>query len=138
MENNNNEIVVKQLTKELRMTRIFCIISSLLTVCLLAVGFLIWVAITPVVSVIQEAQPVMEQLSGLDVEEMNHTLEQVNVTLESVDWQQVSEALEALDVETINEAIAGLDTEEMTKAVENLNKVASMLENWSNKWSAFF
>lgn len=138
MENNNNEMVVKQLTKELRMTRVFCIISSLLTVCLLVVGFLIWVAITPVVAIVQDAQPVMEQLSELDVEEMNHTLEQVNVTLESVDWQQVSEALEALDVETINEAIAGLDTEELTKAVENLNKVASMLENWSSKWSSIF
>lgn len=139
MENNNtNEPVVKQLTKELRITRIFCILSSLLTVCLLVGGFLVWNKLQPVISVLQEAQPVMEQLSALDVEEMNRTLEQVNITLESVDWQQVSESLAELDVDAINDAVEGLDTEELTKAIENLNKVASMFEKWANKWNSIF
>ena len=128
----------EKLAKELRATRIFCIISSLLTVCLLAGGFFVWNKVQPVISVLQEAKPVMEQLSELDVEEMNRTLEQVNVTLESVDWQQVSEALGELDVDAINEAVEGLDTEELTKAVENLNKVVSVLEKWGNKWSSLF
>jgi len=138
MENKSNEVVMEKLTKELRITRIFCILSSLLTVCLLAGGFLVWNQVQPVISVLQEAKPVMEQLSELDVEEMNRTLEQVNVTMESVDWQQVSEALGELDVNAINEAVEGLDTQELTKAVENLNKVVSVLEKWGNKWSSLF
>lgn len=138
MENRNEELAVERLARELRMTRIFCIISSALTICLLIGGFLIWNNIQPILSVVQEAKPIMEQLSALDVEEMNHTLEQVNVTLESVDWQQVSESLQELDVDAINEAVAGLDTEELTKAIENLNKVVSVLENWGNKWGSFF
>lgn len=138
MENNMDEMIVKRLTRELRLTRIFCTISSLLVFCLLAGGFLVWAKVQPVISVLQEAQPVMEQLTKLDVDEMNETLEQVNLTLETVDWQQVSESLKELDVDAINEAVAGLDTEELTKAVENLNKVASVLENWSNKWNSIF
>lgn len=101
----------KQLIKELRMTRIFCIISSLLTVGLLVGGFLVWDRVQPVISVLQEAQPVMEQLS---------------------------QSLKELDVDAINEAVAGLDTEELTKAIENLNKVASTLEKWGNTWNSLF
>ncbi len=135
---NNNELIVKQLTRELRITRIFCIISSTLTFCVLLGGFLVWMMLQPVVSIVQQAQPVMEQMVALDVEEINHTLEQVNITLESVDWQQVSDALAELDVEAINSAIEGLDTEELTKAIENLNKTASLFESWGSKWSSIF
>ncbi len=138
MGNCNSELDVKQLTKELRVTRIFCVVSSMLTVCLLVGGIFLFMNLQPIFTFLQEAQPVMEQMAALDVEEVNHTLEQVNVTLESVDWQMVSESLGELDVEAINAAIEGLDTEELTKAIENLNKTAEMLESLGEKLRSWF
>lgn len=138
MENNISELDVKRLTKELRITRIFCVISSLLTVCLLVGGFLIFSSLKPIFAFMNEAQPVMEQMAELDVEEVNATLEQVNTTLESVDWQQLSETLGELDIEAINTAIEGLDTEELSEAVENMNDAAEVLESFSQKWKSFF
>ena len=138
MENHVTELDVKRLRRELFVTRIFCAISSLLTACLLAGGFLVFKSIEPVFAVLNEAQPMMEQMAQLDVEEVNATLEQINTTLESVDWEQITQALGELDIESINEAIEGLDTEELTEAVENMNNAADVLEGWGDKWNSIF
>ena len=99
-----------QLKRELRLTRIFCGISSMLTICVLLGGILLFKEVQPVFEFMQQAQPVMEQLSQLNVDEINLTLEQVNATLGNVDWEQVAESMNELDVDAINEAIEGLDT----------------------------
>lgn len=85
MENHTSEINMRQLAKELRLTRVFCAVSSLLTLCLLIGGILFFCKLQPVVSFIQEAQPVMEQLSKLDVEA-------VNTALQGLDTEELSEA----------------------------------------------
>lgn len=95
-------------------------------------------SLKPIFVFLQEAQPVMEQMAELDVAEVNATLEQVNATLGSVDWQQVSDSLGQLDVDAINEAIEGLDTEELSEAIENMNKAADVLESWGEKLSSIF
>lgn len=138
MENDMTEVDVGKLTKELRITRIFCVISSMLTGCLLVGALILFINLAPIFTFLQETQVVIEQLATLDIEEVNHTLEQVNSTLESVDWQQVSETLGQLDVEAINEAIEGLDTEAISEAIENLNKTAEVLGGWGEKLGSIF
>lgn len=137
-QNQITEWDVKRLRRELLITRIFCGISSFLTGCLLLGGFLFFKMTEPVFEVLNEAQPMMEQMAQLDVDEVNATLEQINTTLESVDWEQITQALGELDIESINTAIEGLDTEELTEAVENMNNAADVLEGWGNKWSSLF
>ncbi len=137
MENRETEMSMELLAKQLRMTRVFCMISSMLTLCLLLGGVFLFSKLQPVFDFLQEIEPAMEQLSALDIESVNTTLEQINATLGSVDWQQVSDSLGQLDVEAINTAIEGLDTEALSEAIENLNKTADTLEGWGEKLSSF-
>ena len=122
--------VLNQLRKELRITRIFCAISSLLTLFLLIGGIFV---VNKVQNYMTEITPVVEKVSELDVEGFNQTLENVNVVLASVDWEKLSASLSELDVEALNAAIADLDTAELSEALTNLNDAADTLEEVSKK-----
>lgn len=161
MNDNVLETSLNQLRKELRATRFFCVISSFLTGALLVGGVLLFGQIKPVFTFVEEVQPVLEELSQLDMDGVNLTLEQISYTVSSVDWKQVSDAvssvdwqqvsdaigsvdwqtvsdsLSELDVDAINEAIEGLDTEELSKAIENLNNTVEALEGLREKISSF-
>lgn len=137
-QNQMMEWDVKGLRRELMITRVCCGITSILMGCLLLGGFLVFKRTEPVFDVLNKAQPMMEQMTELDMEAVNTTLEQINTTLESVDWEKITQTLGELDIESINTAIEGLDTEELTEAVENMNNAVDVLEGWGNKWSSFF
>lgn len=124
----NQELL--QLRRELRTTRIFCGISSLLTLFLLIGGILV---VTKAQAYVAEIAPVVEELSQLDVEEFNRTLANINTTLTAVDWEKLSVSLSVLDVEALNAAIADLDTAELTEALEHLNAAADTMEDLSGK-----
>lgn len=104
-ENHQN---LEKLRKELRMTRIFNSITSVLLICVLIGGFIIF-------SKMQDYMDTAMQL----VEELSAQLKQ-------------------LDMDAFNEAIAGLNTEELSKALENLNDAAETLENFSGSIKDFF
>lgn len=156
----NNEQMMDKLRKELLLTRVFTMITSLLLVCLLVGGFFLYNKaqeyitymegyITQAEDYIEEMRPAMEQLSQLDVQELNGTLVKMNAVVEevdwqmlndsiaSVDWQKVSEQLEAFDIEALNEAIAGLDTKELTNALETMNNAVDKLRKISEAFSNF-
>ena len=145
MENSKLEESLLSLKKELIVTRIFCIISSILTIALLSGGIIVYVQMKPVFQVVEKTGPVIEELSELDTESVNLTLEQINTTLGSVNWQEVSNAIEdvdwknvsdtigKLDVEAFNNAVEDLDTKELSKAIERLNGVIDTLEGWGEK-----
>lgn len=137
--------ILEKLRKELRTTRIFCAISSVLTLLLLVGGCIAVVIAQDYAGKVQEyaeeVTPVIEQLAKLDVEEFNLTMENVNTSLQSVDWEQVAASLEALDVDALNEAIENLDTEELTEALKNLNDVSATLRVVGDKvssWTSVF
>lgn len=127
---------LEMLRKELRLTRIFCIISSVLTICLLAGVVVLCIGLRPVNEFMRKAEPALEQLEDLDVDTLNTTLEQVNISLEQVDWEQLSDSLGKLDVDAVNEALEGLDTEEFSRALENLNNATDMLKGISEKFGS--
>lgn len=139
-----NEILEK-LRKELRMTRIFCIISSVITFLLLVGGCVAVVTAYGYVGKVQEyvveVTPTIQKLSKLDVEEFNRTMTNVNQSLKAVDWEQVATSLEALDVDALNAAIENLDTEELTEALKNLNDASAALRAVGDKlgsWTSVF
>lgn len=106
MENKVSEMNL--LRRELRLTRVFCMISSLLTICVLAGGVFLFRNLQPVFDFLQEAQPVMEQISTLDVEAINT-------------------AIEGLDIEELSKAI-----ENMNHAAETLENWGEKLSSFSD------
>lgn len=137
--------VLEKLRKELRMTRIFCIISSVITLLLLVGGCVAVVTAYGYVEQVQqyavEITPTIQELSKLDVEEFNRTMTNVNNSLQSVDWEQVAASLESLDVDALNAAIENLDTEELTEALKNLNDASDALRTVGDKmgsWTSMF
>ncbi len=116
--------MLKKFRRELAITRLMCIVTSILIVCLLAGG----------VYVLRQVQPVLEQAAAVDVENINETLSQVKSSLENVNlkqaaetMQQVAETIESVDLEAWNNAIDGLDTAELSKTLANLNDAVESL-----------
>ncbi len=134
MDNKEKEPGVGQLMKELRFTRIICMISSVLTLCLLLGGIFLFDRVQKLAAV---CEPAIEKISDVDVQSLNETLYHVNVSLKSVDWEQVADALGELDVEALNSAIEGLDTQELTESLQNLNEAVDKLRELNEKMSAF-
>lgn len=99
---------LEKLRKELRMTRIFSGITSILLICVLIGVFIAF-------SKIQEYMTAVMPL----VEKMLFQLEQ-------------------LDMDALNDAITGLNTEELTKALENFNDSVEALESFSGSVKDFF
>ena len=133
MDNMAMDSVTRQLMKELKFTRIICMILSVLTLCLLAGGLFLYGKVRKLAEI---CEPVVEQVSQLNVESLNKTLEHVNVSMETVDWQQVSDVLGELDVDALNSAIEGLDTEEISKSLKNLNDAADRIREVSENLSS--
>lgn len=104
-----------KLFRELRLTRIVSIISSLLALSLLVLGG--YFAHT-VKGTLREAEPVMEKIAELDVESLNATLDHINETLETVDLEPIV-----------------LTIEELSKALKNLNDAADIIKKISQSLS---
>lgn len=134
MQNDNDKLEL--LRKELRITRIFCILSSVLTVCLLVGIILLLGMMKPVYKFMEEAEPVLVQASKLDVETFNDTLGQMQEAFGKVDWEQLSDSLNSLDVDAINNALEGLDMEEFSRSMTNLNDVIETLRDLGAKFNA--
>lgn len=116
--------ILKKFRRELAITRVMCIVTSMLILCLLAGG----------IYVLRQVQPILEQAAAVDVENVNETLSQVKSSLENVNleqamdtMQQVAETMESVDLEAWNNAIDGLDTAELSKTLANLNDAVESL-----------
>lgn len=125
------EQMMKKLRRELVFTRIMCMITSALTVLLLAGGAYLFGQVR---TIAQQAQPVLEQVAAVDVENVNETLRQVRNSLENVDLEEVADTLRqavdtlnGVDIEALNSAIEGLDTEELSRTLANLNDAVESL-----------
>lgn len=127
-----NEQLTKKLHKELIFTRIMCMISSILTILLLVGGAYLFGQVRVV---LEEVQPVLEQVEAVDVDNVNEALMQLRISLENVDLEQVVEtmdqaveALNEIDIDALNSAISGLDTEELSETLANLNDAVETLQ----------
>lgn len=129
-----NEETLRAIKKELRFTRVCCILSMLLTLCMvLGGGVAIWKIqpvleaaedIKPVLDAVEEAQPALEQLSELDTEQLNTLIEEITPAVE-----QLSE----IDADGLNELLANLDPEELQQTIDNLNSAVDAVNSVSDK-----
>ncbi len=123
MEDNELEKQLKKLRRDLKVNRIISIVSVLLTVCLL--GALVWAAGT--------LEPVVEQVSQLDIDTVNSTLTEAEsvlteISASDIGWEQLSGTIAGLDVDTLNETMRALDMEQLTEAIENLNEASEAIQ----------
>lgn len=136
------ENMMKKLRRELMFTRIMCMVSSALTILLLAGGVYLF---GQVQTIAQQAQPVIEQVAAVDVENVNQTLRQVRSSLENVDLKEVADTLkqavdtlDGVDIEALNSAIEGLDTEELSRTLANLNDAVESLHKVEDSLNMLF
>ncbi len=128
------EQTMVQLQKELKLTRIFCMITSALMIFLLVGGFLVMGKMD---EYIKDIEPLVQELSAVDFLAVSDSLQELKTAMTSVDWERVSEQVSSLDVEALNAAVEGLDTEELTKTLENVNEAVATLEKASDSIKAF-
>lgn len=133
MEHENSVEILK---KELKFTRICCMVSSVLAVCLLAAVIILIVKLQPVYEFMNTAEPAIGKISEIDVETLNETIETLNGTMGKVDWESLSNSLDALDVEAVNELIESYDPEEFSRTLDNLNSAIEMISSISEKFGS--
>ena len=121
---NIDNTVLIRLRGELRRTRVISLILTVLLVLALVGGIFFFRELR---LAREQMEPLVEQISALNMDELNLALEEVNETLETVDWDQVAQAIGSLDVDALNTAIENLDTKELTEALKKLNDAADAL-----------
>lgn len=137
-----SEKLIRKLRREPLFTRIMCLITSALTILLLAGGAYL---LEQAKGIMMQVQPVLDQAAAVDVENVNETLRQVRESLEDVDLEQVAammeqavETLDEVDVEALNDAISGLDTKELSRTMANLNDAVESLRSVEDSLNRIF
>ncbi|MDE6363951.1 MAG: hypothetical protein K2L86_06755 [Lachnospiraceae bacterium] len=133
---------MKKLRRDLAFTRGMCIITSILTLLLICGGGYLFLRMQ---GVLENAQPILEQVAEVDMENVNETLWQIRTTLETVDldhvvatMEQAVETLDELDIDALNSAIEGLDTTELSEALTNLNDAVESLQRVEDSIGSVF
>lgn len=126
---------MKKLRRDLAFTRVVCILTSVVTLLLICGGgYLFW----RMQGILENAQPILEQVAEVDIENVNETLWQIRTTLETVDLEQAVETLDELDIDALNSAIEGLDTTELSEALSNLNDAVESLQRVEDSFGSVF
>lgn len=127
---NSENTSIYKLTRELHVTRFFCILSSLFTLILLIGGFYFFRSLEPFYTLAEDVQPVLQQFSQLDIDAFNQALSQLDI-------EEIQSTLEQIDTDAINSVLNNLDAEELSEALKNLNDATETLHNLSERLTSF-
>ena len=142
MSEQNFDQQMKKLRRDLAFTRGVCIITSILTLLLICGGGYLFMRMQ---GVLENAQPILEQVAEVDIENVNETLWQIRTTLENVDldhvvetMEQAVETLEEVDIDALTSAIVGLYTTELSEALTNLHDAVESLQRMEDSIGSVF
>lgn len=121
---------VKSLKRSLAVTRVFCVIPTVLFAAILIGGVYLWGQVS---GIVEEVLPVAEA-ADVDWTKVAESLEQVETAVCDVDWKMLSEKVEQFDVETLNRTLGSINADELNEAIKNLNETADTFK----KLSSFF
>ncbi len=127
-----SEKVIKKLQRDLLVTRIFSVISSVLMIAILAGGFYMFRTVqtyavqvddyvTDIMEYVEEMEPTVAQLSQVDIEALNDTMDQMTVAFSEVDFERLAQQIDDLDVEAINAKVAALDVDALNAKINALD-----------------
>lgn len=125
MEQNSAEFIIKKLKKEIVINRIISSVSLALTVVILVVACLAYKEVKDFLAV---AEPVFEELSKIDMDALNESLENFNGIMETFNFDELKETLDSIDFAGLNEIMDGLDMDKLTETLDNINEGADRLE----------
>lgn len=127
-----SEKLIKKLQRDLWVTRLFSLFSSLLMIVILAGGYYLYQVVqvyvkqaegyvTEIVTYAESVKPALNQLSQVDTEALARTLEQMSVAFAEVDFEQLATQIEDLDVESINYKMDALDVDAINEKIKALD-----------------
>lgn len=139
-----SEKVIKKLQRDLLVTRIFSMISSTLMIAILAGGFYMFRTVqtyavqvdgyvTDIMTYAENMEPAIEQLSEVDIDVLNDTMDQMKIAFAEVDFEKLAQQIDELDVEAINAKVAALDVDALNAKInaldiEGINKTIEELD----------
>ncbi len=129
---------LQTLRKDLLRTRIFCMISSVLTICLLVAVIVFTSKLSALLQFAESTAPKLDQLL-LFTEEIKPALNEISGFIKSS--APAIDHVSSVDVEALNntlERLENLDTEALTKSLKTLNNVVDTLTNVANRISSAF
>lgn len=122
------EEMYKKLRKDMLINRIISIVTLVFTTAILVVAVFAFVELK---QFLDEVEPIVEELSKLDIEALNESLNHFNDIIETFNLDDVMDTINSIDFEGINEILEGLDVEELTETLENINEGADRLDEIS-------
>ena len=122
------EEMYKKLRKDMLVNRIISIVTLVFTTVILVLAI---VAFVELKQFLDEVEPVVEELSKIDIEALNESLNHFNDIIETFNLDDVMDTINSIDFEGINEVLEGLDVEELTETLENINEGADRLDEIS-------
>lgn len=126
---------VKSLKKSLRINRIFNIISSVLSLSLVVIFIL---AVSRLNAFATQIQPVIDKAAEIDMVQINTALENFNVMMSEMNFEEINSAFEEVDMEAIGAIVETIDTAELEETLTNINSVSEKLKVISDKLFGFF
>ncbi len=132
MNDEWNEEVIQKLRQELLWTRIFSILSSLLMVCLLIGGGLLFQKYqenkkqieTYAIQVREYVEELTSEEGGVtkvDIVAFNEALINMNNVIEAVDWNMLNDSIASVDWNMLSDSIASVDWTKVSKQLEELD-----------------
>lgn len=122
------EEMYKKLKKDMLINRIISIVTLVFTTAILVVAVSAFVELK---QFLDEVEPIVEELSKLDIEALNESLNHFNDIIETFNIDDFMDTMNSIDFEGINEVLEGLDVEELTETLENINEGADRLDEIS-------
>lgn len=119
------EEMYKKLRKDMLINRIISIVTLVFTIAILVVAIFAFVELK---QFLDEVEPIVEELSKLDIEALNESLNHFNDIIETFNIDDFMDTMNSIDFEGINEVLEGLDVEELTETLENINEGADRLD----------
>lgn len=126
---------VKSLKKSLRINRIFNIISSVLSLSLVVIFIL---AVSRLNAFATQIQPVIVKAAEIDMVQINTALENFNVMMTEMNFEEINSAFEEVDMEAIGAIVETIDTAELEETLTNINSVSEKLKVISDKLFGFW
>ncbi|MBR4966303.1 MAG: hypothetical protein IKY53_07395 [Lachnospiraceae bacterium] len=126
---------VKSLQKSLRINRIFNIISSVLSLSLVVIFIL---AVSRLNAFATQIQPVIDKAAEIDMVQINTALENFNVMMTEMNFEEINSAFEEVDMEAIGAIVETIDTAELEETLTNINSVSEKLKVISDKLFGFW
>lgn len=127
-EQSSADLIIKKLKKEMLMNRIISCVNLAITTTILVLAIIAFVELKDFLTTVE---PVIEELSKIDIEALNETLNNFNTIIETFNIDDFMDTINTIDFEGINEVLNGLDVDELTETLENINEGADRLDEIS-------